>query len=47
VQPIIEHPAHIFPRDACHGGEVALGDFLPNEDAPLTEVTAERLGEVQ
>src|SRR5262245_57256199 len=47
VHPIVEHPAHIFPRDACHRGEVALGDFLPNEDAPLAEVTAERLGEVQ
>src|SRR5262249_4654285 len=47
VHPIVEHPAHVFPRDACHRGEVALGDFLPNEDAPLAEVTAERLGEVQ
>ena len=27
--------------------EVALGDFLPNEDAPLADVTAEGLGEAQ
>src|SRR5262245_59396842 len=47
VRPIVEHPAHTFPRDACHRGEVALGDFLPNEDAPLAEVVAERLGEIQ
>src|SRR5262249_13765756 len=47
VPPIVEHPAHIFPRNTRHGGEVALGDFLPDEDAPLAEVVAERLGEVQ
>src|SRR5262249_58471058 len=22
LRPIVEHPAHIFPRNACHGGEV-------------------------
>src|SRR5262245_42076 len=47
VHPIVEHPAHIFPRNACHGGEVALGDFLPDEDAPLADVTAKRLGKIQ
>src|SRR5262249_26567333 len=47
VHPIVEHPAHIFARNACHGGEVALGHFLPDEDAPLSEVMPERLGEVQ
>src|SRR5262249_40907901 len=35
VHPIVEPPAHIFPRNTRHGGEVALGDFLPDEDAPL------------
>jgi hypothetical protein len=34
-------------RNACHRGKVALGDFLPNEDAALSEVKAERLGEAQ
>src|SRR3989442_11809191 len=34
-------------RNARHRGEVALGDFLPNEDAALSDVTAERLGEAQ
>ena len=47
VRPIVEGPADIFPRNACHRGEVALGDFLPNEDAPLANITAERLGEAQ
>src|SRR5207247_2066928 len=41
VHPIVEHPAHIFPRNACHGGEVALGHFLPDADAPLPKVTAD------
>src|SRR5262245_17986854 len=42
VHPVVEHPAHVFPGNACHGGEVTLGDLLPNEDAPLSDVTAER-----
>ena len=47
VRPIVEDPADIFPRNACHRGEVTLGDFLPHEDAALAEVTAERFGEAQ
>src|SRR5262245_44689814 len=47
LRPIVEHPAHVFARNACHRGEVALGNFLPDEDAPLADVMAERLGEVQ
>ena len=47
VRPIVEDPAHIFPCNACHRGEIALGDFLPNEDASLADVPAERLGEAQ
>src|SRR5262249_54001116 len=47
LRPIVEHPAHVFPRDACHRGEVALGNFLPNENAPFPDVMAERLGEAQ
>src|SRR5262249_40955887 len=47
VRPIVEGPADILPRNACHRGEVALGNFLPNEDAALSDVTAERLGEAQ
>jgi hypothetical protein len=44
VRPIVEGPADILPRNACHRGEVALGDFLPNEDAALSDVMAECLG---
>ena len=47
VRPIVEDPAHIFPCNACHRGEIALGDHLPNKDAALADVTAERLGEAQ
>src|SRR5262249_48135045 len=47
VGPIVEDPADIFPRNACHRGEVALRDFLPNEDAALADVMAERLREAQ
>ena len=45
VRPIVEDPAHIFPCNACHRGEIALGDLLPNEGSALTEITAEGLGE--
>ena len=47
VRPIVEDPAHIFPCNACRRGEIALGDLLPNKDAALADVTAERLGEAQ
>ena len=47
VRPIVEGPADILPRNACHRAQVALGNFLPNEDAALSDVTAERLGEAQ
>src|SRR5262249_48297425 len=47
VRPIVEDPADIFPRNACHRSEVGLGDFLPNEDAALADVTAERLSKTQ
>jgi hypothetical protein len=40
-------PADIFPRNSCHGGEIALRDLLPNEDAALPDVTAERVGKAQ
>jgi len=41
----VEDPAHTFPCNACYRGEIALGDLLPNKDAALADVTAERLGE--
>src|SRR5262245_15719225 len=44
VPPLIEDPADIFPRNPCHGGEIALRDLLPNKDAALPDVTAERVG---
>ena len=47
VRPIVEDPADIFPCNACHRGEIALGDLLPNKDAALADVTAERLGAQQ
>src|SRR5947207_15467811 len=45
--PLVEHPAHIFPCDACHRGEVALGDLLTNAAAPFPEVIAARPDEPQ
>ena len=47
IRPIVEDPADIFPRDACHRGEVALRNLLLNEDASLADVTAKRFGEAQ
>src|SRR5262249_54430719 len=31
--PVVEDAAHVFPGDAGHGGEVALGDLLAHQHA--------------
>ena len=44
LQPVAENAADVFPCGACHGGQIALGDLLLNEDAPLADVTTELIG---
>ena len=47
VNPIVEDPADIFSRNAGHGSEITLRDFLLNQNVPLANFLAERLGKVQ
>src|SRR5271166_1183525 len=35
VRPMVEDAADIFPRGACHGRKLALGDLLLNNNASL------------
>src|ERR1700722_8757833 len=41
LHPVLQDAAEVLARDARHGGEVALADFLANEDASGADVLAE------
>src|SRR5271166_2276801 len=47
VRPMVEDAADIFPRGACHGRKLALGDLLLNNNAALADVTTELIGKAQ
>ena len=47
THPFVEDPADVFPRNARHRGDVALAQFLPDDDTAAAEFVAESLGEVE
>ena len=44
TRPVIEDAADVLARDARHGRQVALADFLPHDDAAGADILAERIG---
>src|SRR5712671_6038851 len=47
ADPVVENAADVLARDPGHGGDVALADLLPDENAALADVLAERLREIE
>src|SRR5471032_2445708 len=45
--PLVENAADIFPRDTGHGGNVALTDFLANDDSAAADIVAEGFGQIE
>src|SRR5580704_5197553 len=45
--PIVKNAADILARDARHGGDIALTDFLANDDAARADILAEMVRKLE